>query len=358
MTTYYVDSAGSNTSPYDTWAKAANAIATPLALVAAGDTVYARGSETISTKITLSASGTLAGGMIKIIGCNSGGTPDGTQYTIDSGTSAIDSLDHGGHDYIHLENIKFTSTSGAGNGIALTASGADYWVVINCTFQNQTTHGVYDSGNMRYALWYRCQFLSNGAAGCYRPPNSAKYVGCNFSSNGTDGLEALSETNCVGCVFRDNTSEGIDGYTGLQLTNCVFDGNPVGISEGLGSYHNIIGCRFTNSSTRGVNLHSSNPVQGRVMHCYADDAFVNELDVKVNETSTNTESGTDSNDGYVDLTGNDFTLASGATGEDIEIVIDANNSMWTSSGLRREEPAGGGGGGGIKLAGPGGGLIG
>lgn len=41
MTTYYLDSAGSNTSPYDTTAKAANTLATLLALAAAGDTILA-----------------------------------------------------------------------------------------------------------------------------------------------------------------------------------------------------------------------------------------------------------------------------------------------------------------------------
>ena len=48
LTTYYVDSAGSNTAPYDTWAKAANALATIAAIDVAGDTIYcaSTGSET------------------------------------------------------------------------------------------------------------------------------------------------------------------------------------------------------------------------------------------------------------------------------------------------------------------------
>ena len=41
MTTYYVDSAaGSNTSPYDTWAKAATALPTITAIVGAGEVSY------------------------------------------------------------------------------------------------------------------------------------------------------------------------------------------------------------------------------------------------------------------------------------------------------------------------------
>lgn len=40
MTIYYVDAAGSNTSPYDTKAKAANLLSTIMAIDAAGDTIY------------------------------------------------------------------------------------------------------------------------------------------------------------------------------------------------------------------------------------------------------------------------------------------------------------------------------
>lgn len=37
-TVYYVDPAGSNTAPYDTWAKAATALQTVADIVVAGDT--------------------------------------------------------------------------------------------------------------------------------------------------------------------------------------------------------------------------------------------------------------------------------------------------------------------------------
>lgn len=49
MTVYYVDNAGSNTSPYDTWAKAANNIATIAAIDSAGDTIYVASTHTEST---------------------------------------------------------------------------------------------------------------------------------------------------------------------------------------------------------------------------------------------------------------------------------------------------------------------
>lgn len=59
MTIYYVDSAGSNTSPYDTWAKAATAIATVAAIPpAAGSTLYVASSHSESTAGSLSWSWT------------------------------------------------------------------------------------------------------------------------------------------------------------------------------------------------------------------------------------------------------------------------------------------------------------
>lgn len=62
MTTYYVDSAGSNTSPYDTKAKAATLFSTIMALDAAGDTIYIADThtETPTGPITQACAGTLA----------------------------------------------------------------------------------------------------------------------------------------------------------------------------------------------------------------------------------------------------------------------------------------------------------
>ena len=58
MATYYVDDAGSNTSPYDTWAKAAPALATVLAIPpAAGSTIHCAGGETIAAELDCASSG-------------------------------------------------------------------------------------------------------------------------------------------------------------------------------------------------------------------------------------------------------------------------------------------------------------
>lgn len=70
MAIYYVDStAGSNTSPYDTWAKAATDIATVDSLAGAGDFVYVHKahSQTQATTLTLDFTGGTVASPVKIL---------------------------------------------------------------------------------------------------------------------------------------------------------------------------------------------------------------------------------------------------------------------------------------------------
>ena len=84
MTTYYVDSAaGSNTAPYDTWAKAATSLATIAAIDAAGDTVYVASthSETLGTNPAYSWAGTSAAPVRIICADKTSGAPPTTGAT-------------------------------------------------------------------------------------------------------------------------------------------------------------------------------------------------------------------------------------------------------------------------------------
>jgi len=58
MTVRYVASTGSNTSPYDTWAKACTTLKTVTDLMGAGDVTYAKNE---AHAITIDTSYTLAG---------------------------------------------------------------------------------------------------------------------------------------------------------------------------------------------------------------------------------------------------------------------------------------------------------
>lgn len=84
MTIYYVDSAaGSNTSPYDTWAKAATTLATIAAIDGAGDTIYVASThnESTASSVTWNFAGTLASPTKIICADKTSGAPPATIAT-------------------------------------------------------------------------------------------------------------------------------------------------------------------------------------------------------------------------------------------------------------------------------------
>jgi hypothetical protein len=91
MADVYVASTGSNTSPYETWAKAATTLATATGYASAGDTIYAhQETETITGA---SVTYTLAAG-VKVIGSNdTGNAPPQTAGTRTQDGSATGGLD-------------------------------------------------------------------------------------------------------------------------------------------------------------------------------------------------------------------------------------------------------------------------
>lgn len=84
MTVYYVDSAaGSNTSPYDTWAKAATTLAAVDALDAAGDTIYVASThnESIASSTIWSWAGSVGSPTKIIVADKTSGAPPATIAT-------------------------------------------------------------------------------------------------------------------------------------------------------------------------------------------------------------------------------------------------------------------------------------
>lgn len=91
MADMYVDDGGSNTAPYDTWAKAAVKLATALAAQAAGETVYI-GSDHVETEganLTLACTNGTSASPIKVISADrtSGEPPATYQNMVDGGGS-------------------------------------------------------------------------------------------------------------------------------------------------------------------------------------------------------------------------------------------------------------------------------
>lgn len=124
MAILYVASTGSNTSPYDTWAKAATSPATAISAAAAGDTIYIHGETfTISTTTTYTLNGTTAA-PVKLIATNDKANEPphtlSTSAVIDaSGTPSV-SITINGCGYIYGVEFKSGGSTNAASIIIAT----------------------------------------------------------------------------------------------------------------------------------------------------------------------------------------------------------------------------------------------
>lgn len=133
MAVLYVDDGGSATSPYDTWAKAANDLATAMADAAcvAGSTIYI-GHNSVATYgalVTLTSAGTLINPVIIISADNTSGEPP-TTYT----AGAIEDADGGAY-YIKLEGSAKVYGVTFKIGTDLSASTGCNWIFEDCEFE-------------------------------------------------------------------------------------------------------------------------------------------------------------------------------------------------------------------------------
>jgi hypothetical protein len=140
MANVYVASTGSNTSPYDTWAKAATTLKTATDYASAGDVIYAhQESETITTDTTY----TLQNG-VKVIGSNdTANAPPQTlgTRTITSTTAAVDitiSNPANGWSYFYGLALK-AATGGSGANIKMGGASPCVQIYENCAFELQAS---------------------------------------------------------------------------------------------------------------------------------------------------------------------------------------------------------------------------
>jgi hypothetical protein len=136
MATYHVSSTGSNTSPYDTWAKAATTFATAVtAATASGDLIRVASSH--SENLAADASYTLSPG-VQVYSVNTGTNAQEAGATIIGNASGVDISIQGGPALVWGMTFK----TGASTGLSLVKVGnADSSImrVVNCTFETRNT---------------------------------------------------------------------------------------------------------------------------------------------------------------------------------------------------------------------------
>lgn len=220
MATYFVASGGSNTSPYDTWAKAATSLATALAAATSNNDVVVIQYNAVPSgdaELSVDTTYTFAANIALISASNDGGssytpTAMGTSYWIGNSTtnrailfsgidrkvfvygitlrvsgSSVDDINIGSIDssYVFSSCLFWLANTNTGAEIAVSASGDCYLQCINCTFRFGSTSQNF-GGVQGTAEFINCTIDSAGSS-----PNTlystsantgtARFVGCDLS---------------------------------------------------------------------------------------------------------------------------------------------------------------------------------
>lgn len=236
--TWYVNSVnGLDSDDGKSWANAKKTIAAAVAVAAAGDTIYIRGS--FSEAVTVSLAG------LRIIGA--GTCPKEAQWTGATDTVCLTIA----AEYVRVENIYFRPpVYSAGTPAAIQLSGANHARIIGCQFQGRTgshkaiysaaatsdnvhiigcefrymntaTHGVailgVEAGGLSYSGWriLNCLFHS-----CVTAINICGRVceitGCTVLEYGINAAGAVAAVLALG-IDLSGTSSGGNAVWGNQL---------------------------------------------------------------------------------------------------------------------------------------------
>lgn len=336
MADYYIDTGGSGTSPYDTWAKAANTPAlaqTVLDTAVAGETIHAQGTLTLTAQLDIDQhEGSKAGGFIKFIGYNGSEVNDGTRFVIDGDNAAVNIIYNNSMNYWWFENIEVKNSNG-GDGFTGAAAANRYAVFLNCCANNCDVLG-FDTYSYLFSTWIRCVAYSNTGDGFGAGAGSSVWLFCRSRDNGQSGLD-LRYTNygsVIGCIADHNGNDGFESiFSDTVLFNCVSDDNTDDGCTMVSTDHFLflIGCRITNHSGAGdigVNADTQVLLHGWNYYQNNDGANIQNAtlaeEITYNGASTDAEDQGDTESGYVDEDDpEDYNLTDAATSRRTGIQI-------------------------------------
>jgi hypothetical protein len=210
-----------------------------------------------------------------------------------------------GVSHYHFLNIDFRNSGSSANGLDFHTAFSYFCMFVNCAFRDNTGYGVDSNLTLsRATVFKQCLFIGNGdGCLCSGATYGDTYIACRFVSNTSKGAYPYYHADFIGCVFEQNGTSGAQARGAGVFVGCVFDGQ-----SGIGDFGFkgdtaagglvCLGCRFTNNDT-GFEIESYEEVF--IDYCYLDDAISGpaiEIPDKT-DTTHNTESGSDTNDGYV-----------------------------------------------------------
>lgn len=257
---YYVDPAASGDNNGSDWANAWTNVQSAFDTVAAGEICYLRGTQTFADATTIDVdtrTGLNAAGPIRFIGCNAGGTVDGTRFVINVNSKAVHGLSvTTTADGYWMENIEVKNAGAGGDskhGIYFTAD-ARGWTLINCCANTCSGSGFHVSSGT-YIRFIRCCSYNNTESGFYGNP-SGYAIMCSAYGNTVAGFNySIVTSSYIGCIAHANGTGLISAENGYLLLNSVIDANT---SKGIDNIATtgiqmsvIIGNRITNHSGAG-----------------------------------------------------------------------------------------------------------
>jgi len=326
MSTYYVDPAAGGANNGTSWADAWADFQSAVDAAAAGDTVYCRGTQTLSSVIndTSLNSGDTTSGHIKFVGCDAGGTARAGQFTLDGNNAVTRCLDmQSGVQRISFENFTFKRTTSA-SCVDVWKVQAYYWLFRQCVFELSGSSNGAQFAALQRSHVDQCIFRNNGNAGVWCAGACTHFTHCAFYGNGNWGVTATYGFNTVyGCLFYENAQGGLSLGGDVQtIVNCAFDGGSGddGLQTGNRKEVLILGCRFTNNAGYGIGSSVA-----------ADESKFQDWCVFYNNTAGAKENAwggglhsdeSPADDGYVDADDDDYNIKSGAELRRVAVNLD------------------------------------
>lgn len=214
MATLYVKNTGSNTAPYDTWAKAATTLATAATASAAGDTIWISNNhaESSGSTITITTPNTNQTPVFIVCGNDAAEPPTAlaTGATITQ-TSNSTNINVGGSFYMYGVTFSWTGTGTSSSNFCNSASSVNWYE--RCTFTSTTlgltlTYG----GTTRRTTAINCDYRSGGTNTFFTILGQVDMRGCSFLSGGTSPTALFNPQTCrllVSGMDFSNLSAGV-----------------------------------------------------------------------------------------------------------------------------------------------------
>lgn len=201
MTIYYVDSAaGSNTSPYNSWATAATSLATIAGIDAAGDTVYVASthSESLAVATSYTWAGTLAAPVKIICADKTSGAPPATAAVGAAiGTTGASNLAPINSGVAYFYGVYFTCGSTSSTATLNACGGRGYFDSCRLLLGSTAVSSRINLANLA------------GAA--------ADYINCDFSFSNANQALGTSTSGVVVRVLGGSILSGASAITNLWV---------------------------------------------------------------------------------------------------------------------------------------------